>query len=195
MVEPSKRNRDGPSTRGGPVFRSGGRLGVPAGDGRLLRGLCTGRLRCLRCRYRCAGLGFRGCCAIAGGCGGRGRLGPRSGRPLPPVEPGAVAPWCLRARQVHQRMGAGEGQEPGLPRPFDGRGEGALVGSAGSGLAPGVDFCPSGEVPPETGHILVVDVGDFVDAEGAHLPPPEEPAVTTPPPGTFSHGLPCSPFR
>jgi len=63
------------------------------------------------------------------------------------------------------------GQERHEPCPLQRDGQATLMVGARPGLAARLDLRAVGQVPPETAHVLVVDVIDLVDAELADAAP------------------------
>jgi hypothetical protein len=84
----------------------------------------------------------------------------------------------LRCLQFSQ-MRCGERNQREMPAPLDRSGQGALVLGAGTCSTPGFDLAALGHIAADTTDVLVVNLFDLVDTEGAHLTPRNEPVAAT----------------
>src|SRR5581483_7857893 len=92
-------------------------------------------------------------------------------------------PSALAARREDVRRAdvvGSVGQERQVPGALHGDGEAALVAGAGAGLPPGLDLAAVRDEAAELERVLVVDVLDLVDAEGADLAAASEAAAAAP---------------
>lgn len=95
---------------------------------------------------------------------------------------------CRMRRRLIARGGTGEWNEGDVARALDRDRQRPLVPGAGPELPPRLDLAPFADVATQAGDVLVVNVADVVDAEGADLPAWGIPAST----GTSSSTAPGS---